>query len=374
MTTKTTNFLRLAALVAAAIGLSMGEALGDPDLSSSRGISAMEFVSSSRGWVWEGHSDGGIFRTIDGGRHFHQIAKMPYARMNAADWELSEPRPAANRMRFADARHGWIFGPDLFTTRDGGVTWASEPRVVGELVPAAGAVWAIEACDLDRVVRISRDLGRTWTTTPGQPRISGEEPVLVAIDERRAWVFDPSPEDCHLFRTVDGGVRWRELAIPEQWERGDHTDFTADRDGRLWLLLSGEPIMYSQQYKILWMSEDGGDTWILRSESDLTETSASIPGGGLALGQGEMIALTSGRAIVFHARTCPYRTGDHGLTWRAVGSWEDWRDPETDMVGASLMTFFGDRYGWALVRGLGIRKTRDGGRTWRTVLHDKAVQ
>ena len=106
---------------------------------------SVTFVSASRGWVLGAATCDGtpcavIVRTTDGGLDWTRIpAPATQVVVNGA--------PSGVRaLRFASALDGWAFGPDLWTTHDGGDTWHREalpgggtPQVMA-LEAAAGTV------------------------------------------------------------------------------------------------------------------------------------------------------------------------------------------------------------------------------------------
>ena len=56
--------------------------------------------------------------TADGGATWNTLATL-----NAP---LKVEKAAVTEVRFADGFHGWVFGPALWSTTDGGTTWAKE--------------------------------------------------------------------------------------------------------------------------------------------------------------------------------------------------------------------------------------------------------
>ena len=106
---------------------------------------SVTFVSPDEGWVLGSTSCGKvscavIARTLDGGRTWTAQAAPP---TNVTDiWEIGAmAMPGVGGLRFADPLDGWAFGPDLFATHDGGLTW----RQLAVPGGAGAQVWALEA-------------------------------------------------------------------------------------------------------------------------------------------------------------------------------------------------------------------------------------
>lgn len=102
---------------------------------------SVTFVSASTGFVigvdssCAAGSCVALARTTDGGTSWSALPAPPAAYVN----RFSTPgsTPAVSEVRFADELDGWIWGPSLFATHDGGVTW--------QAVSLGGAVVSLEA-------------------------------------------------------------------------------------------------------------------------------------------------------------------------------------------------------------------------------------
>jgi photosystem II stability/assembly factor-like uncharacterized protein len=84
------------------------------------GIQSLYFVNRDAGWavgrVWPENigresTHGIVLRSKDGGNNWQPI-------------QVGEDEPFFDRVLFADAEHGWLFGRDkIYRTEDGGETW-----------------------------------------------------------------------------------------------------------------------------------------------------------------------------------------------------------------------------------------------------------
>jgi hypothetical protein len=88
-----------------------------------------------------------IVNTTDAGAHFTEIA-APHASTITID---NATRPVSN-LRFADSDNGWAYGDALWTTADGGATWADTSLPAGGVTDleaarnpgaSAGTAWAV---------------------------------------------------------------------------------------------------------------------------------------------------------------------------------------------------------------------------------------
>ena len=121
---------------------------------------SVTFVSASRGWVLgaatcDGSPCAVIARTTDGG--------LTWTRIPAPDAPVVvDGAPSGVRaLRFASTLDGWAFGPDLWTTHDGGGTWHREalpgggtPQVMA-LEAGAGTVHVAFWTGEDPLIRIA---------------------------------------------------------------------------------------------------------------------------------------------------------------------------------------------------------------------------
>src|SRR5579875_908986 len=104
---------------------------------------SVSFVSPSAGWAWgparpySSPSPGVLARTSSFGRRWSARLQFEYA-------QPGQPGGFSG-VRFADARHGWLFGAGLRATTDGGRSWRriSTPGNVLDLEAADGATYAL---------------------------------------------------------------------------------------------------------------------------------------------------------------------------------------------------------------------------------------
>jgi hypothetical protein len=140
-----------------------------------------------------------LLRTDDSGKSWSPVKAPPalFSPANSADEGVSQ-------VRFADPFDGWVFGPDLWSTHDGGSTW-HESTLAG--------VWNVEASQ-GRVYALARDVSigddvveagvtgsDAWTPTVSMQMGAGPVPASQLVLEGAAgWAVD-------VDRVVVGGAR-----------------------------------------------------------------------------------------------------------------------------------------------------------------------
>lgn len=188
----------------------------------SKGATSFSFVSPSLGWVLAGTPCGAgavcaaVLRTVDGGRHW-QPRPSPTADVGviaAANgaYPACVRGPCVSQIRFANARDGYVFGPALFVTTDGGRRWRRG---------AGPAVVALEAAG-PNVFRVlangsvqSAPAGSTAWTTLTSPHLHWVQ--LVRGGSRTLYLRSHSPQSHsapELWRSTNAGATWQSLGDP----------------------------------------------------------------------------------------------------------------------------------------------------------------
>ncbi len=289
-------------------------------------------VTAGRGWILgayfgNGYSRAALADTSDGGQTWRALPP-PSAIVYHSDF--ADPR-AVQHLRFANEQRGWAYGPGLFMTQDGGLTWTDLTGVAGimALDEAAGTLWAVQqVCPRSMppgqipcrytVVRATT-AGGDWQPTAAQPpwpphtHFAGwpEEPVrLTALSAQAAWVYylDDETMRWQVMATRDGGATWQETTVPCQ----NAADLLADAlaDGQMWVLCLvrvGKPMRPGALY----VSADGGQMWTQRAASVLPDVDAPAPLHlELAVADDQYAWLSLAERL--------FETHDGGVTWRPV--------------------------------------------------------
>lgn len=326
----------------------------------------LDFVDAAYGWAF-GHSlycghehlcPIALSATTDGGKTWQALPAPDTVQAG------SIVPGGVQALRFASRRHGWLFGPGLFATSDGGLTWTDQ-QPEGEIIalePAGDAVWAIErlcsntrrsTCELRLLVATITE--QVWQPADMQPALQGEGGQLVRADERQAWII----HEGGIAATGDGGQSWQ--ALPPHPCTDMRITELAAHDGRLWLLCNGAAAD-GWMAKYLYTSADGGESWHLLAAAPLK------PGAELdnlpTFGYPNDLAIASAeRAFIALVMDTLYGTADGGTTWQPVIPQQESSPGES---GVSHVLFADEQHGWALAGDM-LFGTTDGGTTWQII-------
>lgn len=186
---------------------------------------AVRFINQRDGWV---AGDGGVLRTVDGGRHWRKVEGKYAADVFVLDpthvwavgphgmiwgpegtWRAFSPGVTANDLNgvaFADPARGWAVGAGgmILSSIDGGKHWQRQHCPTHsdlERVACADAshVWVVGGATFS-----TSDGGRHWVRRPG---VEGLD--VTFINSRDGWMVGGE-----VYRTTDGGRSWRRAAVP----------------------------------------------------------------------------------------------------------------------------------------------------------------
>ncbi len=324
---------------------------------------SVTFVSADEGWVLGSVPCGStrcaaIERTGDGGRTWVPAPGPNSAVVSGIGMDTGATSGIA-RLRFATPSDGWAFGPDLWATHDGGVTWA---RVSVPGLPSGSAIVALEAAhgsvnavfyDGAQHFRIATSpVGSdAWSLSPLQVAVGGGPvpAIQLVLSGDTGWLLEND-------RTVVGGARlvggtWRtwkpacaDVTGPAAIAASSSTDVVASCDMGLWS---------SPQGNHLFVSGDGGTTF--------AETGSRVPvtlGGGVAT-PGTSTIVVSGTNST---QSILVGSFDGGQTWSTV--------LQAGSVGLADLGFTTPTQGVVVAIGAGAGRllmTHDGGRTWSAI-------
>ena len=201
-----------------------------------------------------------LLRTTDGGADFEQLA--------APDFGWVPNGSMDSGLRFADASHGWLFGPGLWSTDDGGSTWVQQH--------VAGTVTDVEAAD-------------------------GEAYALVCTTGAA------SCSTMELLRTAVSGGGWSPVNLPAPLFGGSDLAVRGDEV----FIMNGTGDQQGDQGSSLLVSTDGGRTFSV-------EQSECTPGL-----DGHVQPAIAGGGVLWES--CPTgmeaqgkQSDDYGETWHAA--------------------------------------------------------
>lgn len=354
-----------------------------PAVLASLGSGHMAFVDARHGWTLggaipqpTGDCTRALWRTTDGGRSWQGLG-LPF-RANPCDLDTGAPPDRDVRgLLFASPQLGWAYGPSLYRTNDGGMTWTElpQPQPIVSLTLAGTRLLAVVGhCQVEVGVcpwrfLTSADQGDSWQPAPSQPGLHGPQVTVIWIDGRQGWLLswgdrepyralpsgDRTPADAQLLRTQDGGQTWAPLPTPCRdattlpdgvlIDGASHVRLAVVDARHLWLLC-GSGRSAGQQPKWLVTSADGGQSW-------------SAPRPAPWVGYVTVLsAPTDQLAFLGLTRAGLARTRDGGQTWTGNQSLNV-RD-----LGTPAVAFMDARHGWAIVPDVGVARTDDGGDHW----------
>jgi photosystem II stability/assembly factor-like uncharacterized protein len=329
----------------------------------------LTFLDASHGWLLaEACLDGSVGRlpcelavraTSDGGQSWQDTeAPTPVS----VDGEPTHDNRAA-RIIFATTTDGWLYGPGLDVTHDGGSTWQEE-QIDGDvttLVAARGLAWmVVDHCTALRMcglrVLLSRDGGRSWQPPAANPALTGDWATALAAADGSVSIFAGT-----AVRTNDGGKTWQTLLNPCFAGSPPEDGYVVHVDGSgstLWAGCSSDPGFYSfiaSGQPMHWpplRSTDGGLSWAL-VQTAFTPVSLVI---AMAAPSASTVFVTDG--------SVPQRSNDGGATWTSA-------IPQGNSRLCCCIRFTDTLTGW-LAAGfnseVAVWRTEDGGNTWQRVV------
>ena len=279
-----------------------------------------------------------------------------------------DPLGASPQARFVRA-NGWIFGPAIFSTHDGGSTWRMTwNSPIEALEPSGGSVLAVTSCSDDpcRPELLTSAIGADdWHAVP-QPALleaAGQPGYPGVVLERAAGGTSflsgaTGRESQALYSSHDGGQTWSQLQAPCT---GIVSIRSADST-HVWALCS-TPCCTGNYVKGVFVSSDGGVSWSERAYTGLT-TVGSIN----FYGPAGALAVTASRTAMYggSGSVGVWRSTNAGTTWRPVLSGYCFGGGDR----VSQLWFANPVDGWAVADANGdptcpsLFHTTDGGTSW----------
>jgi hypothetical protein len=338
----------------------------------------MAFQDAENGWGIAASGGGSILRTVDGGTTWLDVTPPGFTGIGYS-----------TILSVLHVNTVWVLVPniDFFTgvlyhTRDGGLTWTSNPVPFGRaflqfLDPLTGRLLASRSMGLgSNSVEMyqTSDGGVTWLSVfnddPARPDASGDLPLsgvkngMTFLDANTGWVTGTHPMagEVYLFVTRDGGVSWSRQDIPLPAGYGTYQYMPQapvffGRDGFLPLLV----YLSNTTAFTFYTTHDGGTTWI----GDPANASRMIAPGIYAFADALHGWCWDGGKNL-------YATTDGAQTWSKLLTGLDLggRLSQMEFVSGSTPGGFS---GWALssVEDAGhsqLYKTTDNGVTWTSLI------
>ena len=287
------------------------------------GVEDWTWVTVNQGWALVRTPCGttvcvGLRETVNGGTTWTPLP-TPDALDSRAQFDSDvacAARPCLSRVRFATSEIGWLFGPALFQTEDGGHTWTRIPSaMVDDLEAANGVAMRITTPDRDcgggcefHVDRL-RSGSSAWEQLPTAlynfPSLILQGPDAYIVDIPN-WA---GAGQTYLAHSANEGTTWTSINDPcPGTAAGDRTASASAAPGGVLVVLC--------------VSVDGGSGSV-RVSADYGKTFGprrAIPPiplstfGPVAAGSADTIAIAYSRQHNYGVVV----THDNGITWRAT--------------------------------------------------------
>jgi len=295
---------------------------------------SVTFVSSSTGFVIGVDSSCAVgacvalARTTDGGSSWVALP-APDAGYESRNNQRSTSVPAVSEVRFADELDGWIYGPSLFATHDGGATW--QPVSIGasvvSLETSGGYVDALvspctgvqgQECTGSLQLYQAQATGGGFSPLLTGPSVSSSVGVLLHLSlhapvgfVNMTGVGEPNQAVIYATQNLANPSGWK--AFPEPCARLTNyffDAFVAPDSTSLYTLCSGEGAAGSVTKAVV------------KTVSGVNAVTGTPPPGG----DPEALAATSAGTLVVSAASGAswlYQSTDGGVTWTTAGTFND---------------------------------------------------
>jgi hypothetical protein len=304
-----------------------------PIVTQSAPAVSASFISPTHGWALE--RDGTVSETTDGGASWSRVGSL-------------HTNLVGTRMRFADAEHGFVFDQRrLFTTSDGGATWAHGAFPVSQAFDfdvSRGTVYTVGFDDATSGFHVwsSPTDHLSWTEDPLsiQPGAGPVASFQFVFSGDAGWLL-------YVDRVVISGARltstgrWGPWGTPPCTSAGGAAYLAASSPTDLVASCQEGTFTGPRITNGVYFSNDGGQTF----------TRHDAPNSGLVASPDATTAVVPGSAGV-------ERTTDRGATWHGVF--------DTGLEAGDL-GFTTPTQGFIVFSNGDLLMTHDAGATWQKV-------
>jgi photosystem II stability/assembly factor-like uncharacterized protein len=190
------------------------------------------WINATEGWALAAQPCAGgtcarLARTTDAGRHWQRLPDPPATAL-AGMLDCLSARACVSQVSFASPAIGYLYGPSLLMTTDGGLTWKARPGLETETLTIAGGqayrvAYTSGGCPgpCRPSLQEAPAGSANWRTLiarliepdrsdSAQIAVSGTD-VLVAM---YGSLGGPVLAQADVYRSADGGGTWRQAADP----------------------------------------------------------------------------------------------------------------------------------------------------------------
>jgi photosystem II stability/assembly factor-like uncharacterized protein len=308
-----------------------------------------------------------IRTTTDAGAHFRSLPAPPVA--------FTPGAAPAESISFADADDGWVFGPKLYASHDGGRRWTavSMPGSVGDLQAGAGEIYADvfqpTPCSRTGTCTSRTPAPHLWRARPSSnhwtvDRAGGAVSSL-AVHGASVWVVNATlTRDGYALgtRLLHSANAGRTFAIEPEPVTGIFCQYSPVSPTFLWAYCSGGHFMFP------YVSSDGGAHFAAVGTEAARITPVDYPNGSELIAASARTAVAASSVSTGKLGTPLIRSIDEGAHWQVV-------QPQPTSNGQwSLIGFTTPKVGYALWQSFAhghatteLWRTTDAGATWTPV-------
>jgi hypothetical protein len=326
------------------------------------------WVSDDHGWALVRTRCGssacvGVRETINGGKTWTSLPTPDALDAGALDNPniACAHRACVSSVRFATAKRGFLFGPDLFQTFDGGHSWTpTATATVGSIEASDGLAMRLTTTDRDcggscayRLDRL-RPGASSWEPLPSGPEYAFPHLLLQGADAYDVNTPNPAGAGESVLRySSDAGTTWTPIDDPCAQPRDGYRTMSASAaPGGVLVVLCAN---VGGTVAAIQISTDRGRTFGPRREVSgaplNAEPVAAASAGTIAVGYsdgtsyGVLVTNDGGRSWRTTLTVATTPSGPDGF-YRSLG----WQDAHTGRVSFNTDA---------------IWTTRDGGRSWK---------
>jgi photosystem II stability/assembly factor-like uncharacterized protein len=298
-------------------------------------VGAVTGVQSQPMTFYFGSVGGGIFKTTDGGIHWHPVAdgQVKLGSVGAIAVADSDPNIVYAGMGEADLRGNASHGDGVYKSTDAGKTWKNigltDTQQIGALkvdpknpdIAFVAAMGHMAGPNADRGVFRTKDGGKTWKKVLFKSDKAGaidlsidptnSQVIYASIYQflRQPWTFESGGPDSGLWRSTDGGDTWTDISRAPGMPKGVlgriGIAVSSVRSGSLWAIVEAEE-------GGVFHSDDSGATWMkVNDQRDVKQR---------AWYYSRIFADPKNADTVYALNTSFYRSIDGGHTFKAIAT------------------------------------------------------
>jgi len=362
--------MALAALPMLLLALGTGSASAQPASGNPpppKGFEAdsASFVSAQTGFVLGARGcsrlpcKARLEKTVNGGQTWTSV---PAPAVSLVPTFTPTPASAVSAVRFENDSDGWLFGPALWATTDGGQQWhrMSLPGQVITLAASDGVVFAVSEPSNGGLNQAKLYRSRVGTTKWALVRHLAPQNALTVFGHS-VWVGVASGADGNLWTSTDSGGHWSKLPFRCPTGTISASPVAAASTASVAIGCSDQGFPQpGQSVKKVFTSANGGRTFHLAGSPPIAGQVRT-----LAMPEGRPRTITMAAAS---GATYLYRSVNGGKTWGGTVFLDGGLDTR-DLAYVSGTTGYVIHFsgGPVIAYGQGLLKTSNAGATWTAV-------